>query len=110
LSWRENFDAELRRAESARRDGNEGMCRVCARRAAGIAAREYFFRRGVPVGGLNALNALRMVTNDLESSSEARRLAGHFTLQITADHTLPEEIDLLEEARQLTRALLGEYG
>ena len=37
---------EFERAASARRKGNEGQARVCARRAAGIAIREYLIRRG----------------------------------------------------------------
>jgi len=36
------IDAEFKHAEQARSRGNEGQARVCARRAVGIAAREYF--------------------------------------------------------------------
>ena len=35
------YDQEINRAEKARQDGNEGMARVCARRAAGIVVGEY---------------------------------------------------------------------
>jgi hypothetical protein len=37
-NWQERYQNELERGEQARRDGNEGMARVCARRAAGLAA------------------------------------------------------------------------
>ena len=41
MNWQLNIEAEFEKAEQARRRGNEGQARVCARRAAGIAIREY---------------------------------------------------------------------
>ena len=40
--WQEKLNLEFQRAEDARAKNNEGQARVCARRAAGIAIREYF--------------------------------------------------------------------
>ena len=42
MDWQAEIQAELEKAQQARARGNEGQARVCARRAAGIAAREYF--------------------------------------------------------------------
>jgi hypothetical protein len=42
----EQIEKEFELAERARANGNEGRARVCARRAAGIAAREYLTRKG----------------------------------------------------------------
>ena len=39
--WKEKLQKEFERAQIARASGNEGQARVCARRAAGIAIREY---------------------------------------------------------------------
>ena len=40
MDWQIKIKAEFDKAEQARARGNEGQARVCARRAAGIAARE----------------------------------------------------------------------
>jgi hypothetical protein len=42
-----DIEAELEKADLARLSGNEGRARVCARRAAGIAARAFLTRHGV---------------------------------------------------------------
>jgi len=47
--WKDKLEIEFERAETARSSGNEGQARVCARRAAGIAIREYYARRGQSV-------------------------------------------------------------
>ncbi|HUF39427.1 MAG TPA: hypothetical protein VMN57_12955 [Anaerolineales bacterium] len=106
--WEIRFEAELRRAAEARRAGNEGMARVCARRAAGVVVRAYFDRSGWVPRGMSALNLLRALRDADAESEQTRTLAGHFLLQITEDHLLPGEIDLLAGAEQLKETLFPE--
>ena len=44
--WKVKYNYEIEHAISARKNGNEGMARVCARRAAGIIIGEYLNRLG----------------------------------------------------------------
>ncbi len=46
-------------ALAARGRGNEGQARVCARRAAGVAVREYFLRLGIPIVNPGAYDLLQ---------------------------------------------------
>lgn len=106
-SWQDEFEAELRTAESARASGNEGMARVCARRAAGTAVRAYFSRRQIPYTGASAYEHLRQLIERADTPSATAELAGRFLLRVTPEHKLPLEADLISDARRLKNELLS---
>jgi hypothetical protein len=96
--------AELEDARASRQAGNEGRARVCARRAAGMAAREFLARRGVPQGisayqALIALAAMPGLPPDLADAAD------RLTLRVDAAFDLPVEVDLIAEAAGLIAAL-----
>ena len=100
------MQAEFERAGQARTRGNEGQARVCARRAAGIAAREYFTRRGEKIRTPSAYDLLSRLAQDPSLSNELRRSAGYLTLRVNEEFTLPVNVDLVAEARKLCNELL----
>jgi HEPN domain-containing protein len=104
--WRTEIEIEFERAEQARIRGNEGQARVCARRAAGIAAREYFTRRGEKVRTPSAYDLLNRLAQDPSLSSELRQSAGYLTLRVNEEFKLPVNVDLVAEARKLCEGLL----
>lgn len=104
--WKDRLQRELDQAESARREGNEGMARVCARRAAGIVIGEYLRRRGTPAATANAYELLKMLAEQPDVSPKVREVSRHMLLRITPDHQLPVEADLVGEARWLAAELL----
>jgi hypothetical protein len=106
--WQSQFDLELQRAESARLSGNEGRARVCARRAVGVAIREYYRRSGEDLPGASAYNHLRRLVEEDRLPPQVRQVAGHFLVRINEEHALPIPADLLAEARWLARQLLEE--
>lgn len=106
-TWKLKFEAELRQAEAAREAGNEGMARVCARRAAGHALSEYYTRRELPFYGPSAYDHLRSLEELPDVPEPVREVARHFTVRITPEHTLPVEADLIAEARWLADTLLS---
>jgi hypothetical protein len=108
-SWEDRIEAELQQAAAARQAGNEGMARVCARRAAGTAAGEYLRRRSLDLPLLSAYDRLRYLRDELppgELSPRAREVVDHLLLRITPDHDLPVDADLVAEARWLVNELL----
>lgn len=107
-NWRAELRREFERAETARARGNEGQARVCARRAAGIAAREYLTRRGHPLRTPSANDLLSHLAADPHLPPDLRQAAVNLTLRVTEEFTLPVEADLLAEARRLCRGLVGE--
>lgn len=109
MDWQSQITREFARAEESRRAGNEGQARVCARRAAGIAIREYLGRRGLPARNPSAYELLQLVADLPEAPPDARQAAVMLTLRVTEEFTLPVEADLLEEARRLCKSLLPEF-
>jgi HEPN domain-containing protein len=105
-TWKENLQNEFERAEAARARGNEGQARVCARRAAGIAIREYYGRRGQSVRTSSAYDLLRLLVEEPHLSPDLKQAAAYLTLRVTEEFKLPVNVDLLDEARKLCDGLL----
>lgn len=103
--WQREFEHEYTRGAAARAAGNEGMARVCARRAAGVVVRAYYLQKGWALSGKNVLNHLRDLAGSDTEPAAVREAAGHFYLRITPEHVLPEDVDLLADARWLKEAL-----
>ena len=106
--WKEKLQNEFARATLARANGNEGQARVCARRAAGIAIREYYARRGQYVRTPSAYDLLQLLANEPHLAPELKQAAAYLTLRVTEEFKLPVNVDLLDEARKLCDGLLAE--
>lgn len=106
--WKAQLETEFERAEAARARGNEGQTRVCARRAAGIAIREYYARRGQSIRTPSAYDLLQHLTNEPQLSTELQQAAAYLTLRVTEEFKLPVDVDLLDEAHKLCDGLLIE--
>lgn len=103
--WLIEVHRELDQAESARSTGNEGMARVCARRAAGIALGEYFHRCGLTGYGTNIHERIIFFKSLPISNDRVEEILDHLLLRVNEDHKLPIEIDLIEETRLLIEYL-----
>ena len=110
--WRAKIESELNRALSARRRGNEGMARVCARRAAGWAAQYYFMQQGTDVKRLSAFDSLLHLRDLDEIPPDLRLLLDHLLQRVHKDPQgeesyWPLEADIIEDARAFAEQLLG---
>lgn len=105
-NWQTALQIEFDRATQARVKGNEGQMRVCARRAAGIAIREYLTRSGIQPPSASAYDLLNLLKEDPHLPPDMRLVADHLTLRVTEEFTLPVEADLVAEARLLCNWLL----
>lgn len=99
------IQTEFEMAQASRSAGNEGRARVCARRAAGIAARRFLDQRGVHLNSGSAYQALHMLATFPGLAPDLKQVALHLTLQVTAEFILPEKINLISEARKLIGGL-----
>lgn len=106
MTWQADIRAEFEKADRARLKGNEGQARVCARRAAGIAAREYLVRQGRLVRTPSAYDVLQQVAADADVPASVRESAARLTLRVDEEFRLPLDVDLLAEARRLCEGLL----
>lgn len=105
-SPRSEIDTEFERAAAARTRGNEGQARVCARRAAGIAVREFLTRRGTPPRSASAYDLLNLIKDDATLSAELKLIADHLTVRVNEEFKLPVNVDLLAEAKTFCHELL----
>lgn len=105
--WEISFEHELSRASEMRTKGNEGQARVCARRAAGIAIREYFNQLGRPIPSSSAYDLLNLIASDETLEPTLRQSAIYLTLRVTEEFKLPVDVDLLEQARILRNKLIS---
>ena len=96
-----DVSAELEKAERARLSGNEGRARVCARRAAGTAARDFLTRHGVGLRNTSAYAALQALAEYPGLAPDLRVAALHLTTRLTETFTLPMDADLIADARKL---------
>jgi HEPN domain-containing protein len=104
--WQAKLQKEFELAEQARANNNEGQARVCARRAAGIAIREYLGRRGIRPPSTSSYDLLNHIKDDPLLSPDLKLLADHLTLRVTEEFKLPVDADLVVEARSFCRELL----
>ena len=101
MSDRENeIQVELKLAETARTAQNEGRARVCARRAAGIAAREYLSRAGKKVRTPSAFDVLNLIARDPGLPETIRERANRLVQPVDEDFKLPAHVDLIQEAKE----------
>jgi hypothetical protein len=109
LSWEHNINKELSQAQTARASGNEGMARVCARRAAGIAIGKFLAKNNLPEPGPSAMERLNHLYAIPDIPVNAKQAARLLTLQVDLNHELPVEADLIAEAYKLINSLIPEY-
>lgn len=105
MDWQIDFDKEMDLARAARARGNEGQARVCARRAAGVALRAYFARRGQATHSSSAYDLLQGFLTLPDTPAGPREAAGYLVLRVTEEFKLPVNVDLLEQAEILAKGL-----
>jgi hypothetical protein len=108
-AWRHQLETELADADSARAIGNEGRARVCCRRAAGKAIREYLSRRGISASEKSAYDLINQLTEMPDIPPDLKEICVHLTMRVSEEFTLPADVDLVDETRQLCSALLPEW-
>ena len=113
MSHAAEIRAELELAYAARAAGNEGRARVCARRAAGLAARDYFELHGIMLdnagqnrlSSVSAYQALQALAGLAELAPDLINAAQNLTTRVSLEFQLPKGIDLINEAQKLIGGL-----
>jgi mycoredoxin len=116
MTLRDQVDAEIQLAESARQEGLEGKARVCARRAAGLAAHDYLLRqdpgnrsgKGKSIESWSVYDSLKALTELSDLSGETRQAARNLILPVDEEFNLPEGTDLIVDARLVIKMCMDE--
>lgn len=111
--WRQRVEHELATAEAARARGNEGLARVCARRAAGWAVQAYLEQRGVDLQTTSVMEPIRYLLNVEGLRLETKTILEHMLVakqkdDLESDSYFPLDVDLVAEAKQLISDLFPE--
>ena len=86
--------------------GNDGMARVCARRAAGVAITFWLRESGRTGWGVDAMSQLRHLLNEPSFPSEVQTAATRLAAKVTPQSTSSSS-DPLNDCRIIVEHLLG---
>jgi hypothetical protein len=100
-------EQEFALARQAALAGNEGMVRVCARRAAGAAISYWLQTNDRPGWRSDALSRLRSLETDPSFPPEVRDAAMRLTARVTEQFASRFSSDPLEDSSVIIRHLLG---
>jgi hypothetical protein len=94
------IQTELDRAEKALAEKNEGLTRVCCRRAAGAAIRRWLAAQPQPPAwGTAAITQLRTLVDEETVPTSVRNAAARLSTTVAKDHTLPFDNNPIDDAR-----------
>jgi hypothetical protein len=98
----ETINKELAGARNAAGEGNDGMTRVCARRAAGAAIAWYVAEYPGAVKGIDALSRLKYLAEDPTFPADVREAAQKLITRITDRFQYPFSTDPVADATVIT--------
>lgn len=90
---------EFATAEYAQSLGNDGMVRVCARRAAGIAISFWLQTHPRPDWGMNAMNQLRSLQLDGNTPQAVRGATERLSTKVTEQFTSAFPTNPIEDSK-----------
>ena len=102
----EQIEKEFATATQARKAGNDGKVRVCARRAAGVAITLWLKSHSRERWGADAMNQLENLKLDESMPQSVRDAAVHLTTKITQQITAPFSTDPVQDSRIIIDYLL----
>jgi hypothetical protein len=100
------IEKEFMSASHARKAGNEGMVRVCARRAAGIAISFWLEQNQRQGWGMDAMSRLRNLQHDDSMPQHIHDAAMRLTTKITRQFTAPFSTDPIDDSYAIINHLL----
>jgi len=105
MSWREQIEQELAKAAVGLQEGNEGLARVCARRAVGLGIQEQVQRSGVKAWPADAMNQLRKIQSEESFPLEIRQAAQRLLTKVTQQEQQSVSTDPIADARVILNHL-----
>lgn len=108
--WRTRVDDALQMAEDAKARGNEGMARVCARRAAGWTVQEYLNEQGIDLQTTSVIKHIDYILRVEGIDPEIKGYLEHMLVakqkdDLASDSYFPLDVDLVVEAKLLLSKL-----
>jgi hypothetical protein len=102
----QRVEKEFTTARHAHTIGNDGMVRVCARRAVGIAITYWLQSHARSGWGVDAMNQLRALALDDSLPQNVRSAAARLTTKITERFASPHSTDPIDDAHLIINYLV----
>ncbi len=99
MLWQEQIAQELGKATEGIKNGNNGLARVCARRAVAIATKHWITRSGKSDWQGDTLHQLRRIQEENTFPMEVRKAAQRLITKVTEQTKLPMTTNPISDAR-----------
>ena len=98
MSWRDQIEQELAKASEGLKNGNDGLARVCARRAVALASQHWAEQRNLPAWQGDAIHQLRQIQGETTFTSSVREAAKRLLTKVTEQEQSPMTTDPITDA------------
>lgn len=105
MSPGEQIEQELAKATKGLHEGNDGLARVCARRAIAIGLQHLAKRRGIPEQPGDAMQGLRSIQAEEVFPLAIREAAQRLVTPVTQRDRAPLSTDPISDARLILEHL-----
>ncbi|HBP87844.1 MAG TPA: hypothetical protein PKK23_18255 [Nitrospirales bacterium] len=99
MSRSERIEQELTKAAKGLQNGNDGLARVCARRAVALASQHRANQRNLPNWQGDAMHHLRQIQEETTFPLHVRAAAQRLLTKVTEQTQLPMTTDPITDAR-----------
>jgi hypothetical protein len=109
MPWQEQIKQELAKAAEGLQNGNEGLARVCARRAVSIGAQQWSAQRHKSAWQGDAMHQLRHIHNEPTFPLPVKNAAQRLLTTVTEQAHLPMTTDPITDARIILDYLNSQF-
>jgi hypothetical protein len=99
MSWREQIEQELAKAAVGLQEGNDGLARVCARRAVALGAQNQVQRGRPKQWPADAMDQLRTIQEEETFPMDVREAAQRLLTNRTQSNQAPFSTNPIADAR-----------
>lgn len=98
MSWREKIEQEFAKATEGLQSENDGLARVCARRAVAIASQHWAEQRNLPDWQGDAMHQLHRIQEETTFPYSVREAAQRLLTKVTEQAQSPMTTDPITDA------------
>ena len=98
MSWREKIEQEFAKAKEGLQSENEGLARVCVRRAVAIASQHWADQRNRPDWQGDAMHQLRQIQGEITFPLFVREAAKRLLTKVAEQDQSPMTTDPITDA------------
>jgi hypothetical protein len=99
MSWLEKIEQEFAKATEGLKNGNNGLARVCARRAVALASQHWAKQRNLPAWQGDAMHQLRQIQGEITFPLSVREAAQRLLTKVTEQTQSPMTTNPITDAR-----------